>query len=89
MNEKIKVSNIVIITLILITLIASALGIVAYARYRSSFTGTASKQVAKWDFKVVDGIPQTSDVIDFAITRTDTNTTVAEEKIAPRNKWKA
>lgn len=85
MAQKMKSlgSNILIVVLILIILVASTIGIYAWARYQSSINGTATAQVAKWSFKVVDAIPQTTDVIDFAVTRTDNNTSVADGKLAP------
>ena len=75
-------SSLLIILLIAILLASSAVGIWAWARYQSSIQGGATAQVAKWSFKVTGGSNQTKEV-SFPITRTDTNTTVAEGKLAP------
>lgn len=82
-KKKSVVSNMIIITLILIIFVASAIGIYAWARIREKFSDTATAQVARWSFKIVDGVAETSDVIDFAVTRTDTNQDVTEGNIAP------
>lgn len=75
--------NIIIVLLILIIATLSCIGIFAWAKYASSINGTATAQVAKWSFKLVDGVTETTDVIDFAITRTDGYGKVVEEKLAP------
>ncbi len=75
--------NIIIVLLILIIAVSSCIGIFAWAKYTSSINGTASAQVAKWSFKLVDGITETSDVIDFAFTRTDGYEHVEAGKLAP------
>ncbi len=77
-NKILKVVAILIILILLVTLIRYG-----WARYISSKEGDATAQVAKWSFKVVDGIPETEDVLDFAITRTDNNNEVKEGKLAP------
>jgi len=76
-------SNLLIVLLILIILASSGVGIWAWARYQSSIQGQAVAQVARWNFNLVDTDPQTTDVIELAVTRTDNNKTVAEGKVAP------
>lgn len=76
-------SNIVIVILILIITISSCIGIYAWARYNSSVSGIATGQIAKWSFKLVDGVTETKDIIDFAITRTDGYGKVTDGKLAP------
>ena len=76
-------SNLLIILLIAIIMVISSIGIFAWAKYTSAIDGTATAQVAKWSFKVVDGVPETSDVIEFAVTRTDGYKHVEEGKLAP------
>jgi len=74
--------NVLIVVLILIILATSAFGIFAWARYQSSVQGESTAQVAKWSFKVAGDKTQTEQIA-FPISRTDTNTTVAEGAIAP------
>ena len=76
-------SNLLIIMLIAIIMVTSSIGIFAWAKYTTAINGSATAQVAKWSFKLVDGITETSDVIDFAFTRTDGYGKVAEGKLAP------
>ena len=85
-NEKLK-KHIKIITVLIIILIVITLIGLAYARYVTSQSGQTEAQVAKWSFKVVDGNPNTIDVLDFPITRTDNNQEVDRNTIAPRNLW--
>jgi len=54
----------------------------AWAKYQTTINGTATGETAKWSFKVSDGDTSTQS-IDFPMTRTDSNTSVAEGKIAP------
>lgn len=72
----------IIIMLVLIIVASSGIGIYAWAKYQTAVNGTLTGQVAKWSFKLVDGVPETTDLIDFAVTRTDTNTSVAEGRLA-------
>lgn len=82
-NKTGIIYNIIIVLLILIITVSSCIGIFAWAKYTSSISGTATGQVAKWSFKLVDGVTETTDVIDFPITRTDNNTSVAKGRLAP------
>lgn len=82
-NTKVKL----IITLIVIITIIMSIGF-AYAKYKKTLQGETSNQIAKWSFKVVDGNPQTIDVLDFPVTRTDNNSDVQQGNIAPRHLWK-
>lgn len=82
-NKKGIMKNILIIALILLIIAIAAVGINAWAKFLTAENGTATAQVAKWSFKVVDGIAETSDVIDFAVTRTDGYKHVEEGKLAP------
>ena len=75
--------NIIIVLLILIIAVSSCIGIFAWAKYTSAINGTATAQVAKWSFKLVDGVTETTDVIDFAVTRTDGYEHVVEGLLAP------
>lgn len=76
-------SNLLIILLIAIIMVTASIGIFAWAKYTTAINGSATAQVAKWSFKLVDGITETSDVIDFAFTRTDGYEHVEEGKLAP------
>ena len=71
--------NVLVVLLILIILASLGAGLYAWARYQTSIEGSATGEVAKWSFKA-DG-NTTTEEIDFAITRTDNNTSVAEEKL--------
>ncbi|MBE5805436.1 MAG: hypothetical protein E7313_01760 [Clostridiales bacterium] len=75
-------SNILIIVLIFLAIASVCGGLFAWAKYQSTIQGTATGETAKWSFKVSDGDTSTQD-IDFPMTRTDNNTSVAEGKIAP------
>ena len=77
-NTKVKL---IIILIVIITTIMS-IGF-AYAKYKTTLQGETSIKIAKWSFKVIDGNPQTIDVLDFPITRTDNNSDVQEDSIAP------
>ncbi len=76
-------STLLIIFLIAVIMVTSSIGLYAWAKYTSSINGTATAQVAKWSFKLVDGVTETSDVIEFAFTRTDGYEHVAEGRLAP------
>lgn len=76
-------SDLLIIMLIAIIMVTSSIGIFAWAKYTTAINGSATAQVVKWSFKLVDGITETSDVIDFAFTRTDGYEHVEEGKLAP------
>ena len=82
-SKSSALSNLLIILLIAIIMVTSSIGIFAWAKYTSATDGNATAQVAKWSFKVVDGVPETSDVIEFAVTRTDGYEHVEEGKLAP------
>ena len=82
-TKKGNMSTLLIILLITIILAASSIGMFAWARIRKRVNGTATAQVARWSFKLVDGVVETSDVIDFAVTRTDDNPNVSEGSLAP------
>ena len=73
--------NVLVVLLILIILASLGAGLYAWAKYQTSIEGTATGETAKWSFKV-DG-NTTTEEIDFAITRTDNNTSVTEGKLAP------
>ena len=76
-------STLLIIFLIVVIMVTSSIGLYAWAKYTSSISGNATAQVAKWSFKLVDGVTETSDVIEFAFTRTDGYEHVAEGRLAP------
>lgn len=76
-------TSIILILLIILTLVSTGIGLYAWAKYKTTIGGTASEEVAKWSFKVVDGNTETADILDFPITRTDNNTDVAANTIAP------
>lgn len=73
----------IILALLLIT--AVVFSMYAYSKYKTTLTRSGTATVAKWSFKVIDGDTTTANILDFPITRTDTNTQVKEGKIAPRN----
>ncbi|MBE5806408.1 MAG: hypothetical protein E7313_06895 [Clostridiales bacterium] len=75
-------SNILIILLILIILASTGVGLYSWAKYRTTVEGTATGEVAKWNFNVTDGNSQT-EAIDFTLTRTDNNDSVVDGKLAP------
>ena len=76
-------STLLIIFLIVVIMVTSSIGLYAWAKYTSLINGNATAQVAKWSFKLVDGVTETSDVIEFAFTRTDGYEHVAEGRLAP------
>ncbi len=78
-----NILNILIVLLLITTIVVSSIGLYAWSRYTSLDAGEATAQVAKWHFELTDGEKETSGVIDFPITRTDNNKTVADEKLAP------
>ena len=82
-NNTAIMYNFVIVLLILIITISSCIGIFAWAKYTSATDGTATAPVAKWRFKLVDGVTETTDEIEFAFTRTDGYGKVAEGLLAP------
>lgn len=83
-NEKKKGRLLKYAILLCILAVIIALVGYAWARYVSSQNGTATAQIAKWSFnsKIFDGT-QTEEVENFARTRTDGNTEVDDETIAP------
>ncbi|MBE5805281.1 MAG: hypothetical protein E7313_00965 [Clostridiales bacterium] len=81
-KEKSIGRNILIVVLILVTIASVCAGLFAWAKYQTTINGTATGETAKWSFKVSDGNTSTQE-IEFPMTRTDNNTSVAEGKIAP------
>jgi len=75
-------SNILIVVLIFLVIASVCAGLFAWAKYQTTINGTATGETAKWSFKVTDGNTETAN-IDFPMSRTDNNTSVAEGKIAP------
>ncbi len=75
--------RLLIVICLIITIIASSIGLYAWAKYTSSKAGEATAQVAKWHFELKDGDEESTDEIKFPITRTDGNNTVATGKLAP------
>ena len=83
-KKKNKGLNILIVLLLTITIVASSIGLYAWAKYTSSESGEATAQVAKWHFELKgNGTEETEQGIKFPITRTDKNTTVANDRLAP------
>ncbi len=84
-NEKIKKSGILKIVLVIILIITAViLAGIAYARYVTSLNGNASMDIAKWSFnsRILDST-QTQEIDNFSVTRTDNNTEVNSNTIAP------
>ncbi|MBE5806627.1 MAG: hypothetical protein E7313_08010 [Clostridiales bacterium] len=81
-KEKSIGRNILIVVLILVTIASVCAGLFAWAKYQSTITGTATGETAKWSFDVSNKGTSIQN-IDFPISRTDNNTSVAEGKIAP------
>ena len=79
--KKSKNKLILILAIILIMLVI--IGLVADARYQTMLSGIGNASIANWSFKLVDAAPQTTDVIELAVTRTDGSDKVAEGKMAP------
>lgn len=74
--------------LLIVTTVASCIGIYAWARYISSRDGNATAPVAKWNFNVNlkrgdNRVALSSEAIDLATTQTEASTHVANGKIAP------
>lgn len=84
-SKKIGIKGII---LLLILIVIATISMYAWAKYKSSLYGNVNSQVAKWSFKVKDGDTSTIDILDFPITRTDENSMVGRNTIAPRNIWK-
>ena len=78
-----KSKNKVILILAIILIMLVIIGLVADARYQTMLSGTGSASIANWSFKLVDADPQTTDVIELAVTRTDGSDKVVEGKMAP------
>ena len=72
-----------IIISVLIIAVISLIG-VALARYVTSINGNATMDIAKWSFnyKILNST-QTAEVSNFAVTRTDNNSDVDSNTIAP------
>ena len=79
-KEKSIGRNILIVVLILVTIASVCAGLYAWAKYQTTINGTATGETAKWSFKVSDGNTSTQE-IEFPMTRTDNNTSVAEGKL--------
>ena len=78
-NKRSLLVIFIILTIVLVLIVGYA-----YAKYVTSKSGNATAQVAKWsfDFKMLDK-SQKQDVTNFAVTRTDNNTEVKDEMLAP------
>lgn len=85
MNRKTKklIKHIIIILVVAIVINATVMGFSAFTRYTLRKVNSSTVKVARWNFNLVDANIQTTDIIEFSITRTDTNITVAEGTIAP------
>ena len=88
-NNQIKHKNkgliFIVVLLLTITIIASSIGLYAWAKYTTSQSGNATAQVAKWYFDVKlkegkTGATETTEPIDLASTEFNH---VASGKIAP------
>lgn len=80
-SKKLGIKNILLVLVLLIVI--STISMYAWAKYQSSFKGSATSEIAKWTFNVKDGNTETIDILDFPITRTDENEKVARDNIAP------
>lgn len=83
--EKSNKVNIIlgIISVIIVVVGFIIIGQIAFARFRTVNSGNVVAEIAKWDFKVVDGNPVTVNELDFPVTRTDNNNQVSSGTIAP------
>lgn len=88
-NNQIKHKNkgltFIVVLLLTITIIASSIGLWAWAKYTSAQSGSATAQIAKWSFDLrlkegKSGATETSGPIDLASTQFNH---VANGKIAP------
>ena len=79
-KKKNKGLNILIVLLLIITMVASSIGLYAWSKYTSSESGEATAQVAKWHFELKGNSRQETDEIDFAITEYNH---VVNDRIAP------
>ena len=73
MNKNKSLTNVTIIALILVLLTLVAVS-GTYARYTTTYTGTAKAVIAKWDFKAKDGQTELSSTETFTINLADTAT---------------
>lgn len=81
-RTSLKVIAILVLMLGVISILVS-MGLYAYAKYISTNQGTATADIARWNFTVTgSGTTQSGDVV-FALTRTDNNTDVESGTIAP------
>ena len=84
-NEKASKKRVLkgMIAIVLLIAVIALIGF-AYAKYITRLNGNAQAPVAKWsfDYRILDGT-QTEEVSDFSITRTDNNSDVNSETIAP------
>ena len=85
-SKKIGIKGAILLLLALIVIVA--ISMYAWAKYKSILQGNVNSQVARWSFIVKDGDTSTVDILDFPVTRTDQNTMVDSNTIAPRNIWK-
>ena len=84
MVKKDKIEVILTVISIIIVLIGCiCIGQIAYSRFRTVNSGNVVAEIAKWNFKVVDGNPVTANALDFPVTRTDNNNQVSSGTIAP------
>ena len=81
-DKKIRL-NILIVLSLLIIILASTIGLYAWSKYTSSSSGDATAQVAKWNFKLKGNSTAEAENTNFAVTRTDSNTSVETGKLAP------
>ncbi|MBO5004710.1 MAG: hypothetical protein J6D03_05610 [Clostridia bacterium] len=81
-------SNIIVIILIGTIIVSSTIGLYAWAKYKSAINGTATAQVAKWNFNLKlkegkEGAIETEGPIDIATTEYNH---IANNTIAPGTK---
>lgn len=82
-SKKQATIALIVMFLLFLIIVASAYYLYAWAKYASGNQGNATADVAKWHFELRDGVARTTDIIDFPVTRTDTNTSVSADTIAP------
>lgn len=82
-SKKQATIALIVMFLLFLIIMASAYSLYAWAKYASGNQGNATANVAKWHFELRDGVARTTDIIDFPVTRTDTNTSVSADTIAP------
>lgn len=75
--------NRIIIILCVIVILILLMCMLVEARYQTIVEGKGNATIANWSFKLIDNDTSTTDIIELAVTRTDLNTKVVENKIAP------